>query len=111
MSRPMSPGWPCSWRCSIVPRGASPVGKGNGPRACWRPCGVGQLPALQVASRLATERLDDIRGVVAQLRMHDGMDLHAALSEIIAPFPQPPQIHLDVSQDARPENVAQAQAL
>jgi signal transduction histidine kinase len=76
-----------------------------------RDCGAGQLPALQVASRLATELLDDNRGVVAQLRMHDGMDLHVALSEIVAPFPQPPQIHLDVSQDARPENVAQAEAL
>jgi signal transduction histidine kinase len=73
--------------------------------------GAAQLPALQVASRLATELLDDIRAVVAQLRMHDGMDLHQALSEIVAPFPQPPQIHLEVSQDARPENVAQAEAL
>jgi signal transduction histidine kinase len=76
-----------------------------------RNCGAGQLPALEVASRLATELLDDIRGVVAQLRMHDGMDLHHALSEIVAPFPQPPQIHLEVSQDARPDNVAQAEAL
>jgi len=76
-----------------------------------RDCGAGQLRALQVASRMATELLDDIRGVVAQLRMHDGMDLHDALSEIIAPFPQPPHIHLDMSQDARPENVAQAEAL
>jgi signal transduction histidine kinase len=76
-----------------------------------RDCGAGQLGTVHVASRLTTELLDDIRAVVAQLRMHDGMDLHVALSEIVAPFPQPPRIHLDLSQDARPDSVMQAEAL
>lgn len=76
-----------------------------------RNCGAGLLPAVQVASRMATELLDDIRGVVAQLRLHDGMDLRDALNEIIAPFPRPLQIHLDLSDDARPDSVAQAEAL
>ena len=34
-------------------------------------------PAIKVASQLATELLDDIRGVVAQIRQHDGLDLRA----------------------------------
>jgi len=76
-----------------------------------RNCETGLLPPVQVASRLAAELLDDIRGVVAQLRMHDGMDLRDALHEIVAPFPQPLQIHLDVSDNARPDSVAQAEAL
>jgi signal transduction histidine kinase len=76
-----------------------------------RNCETGLVPPVQVASRLATELLDDIRGVVAQLRLHDGMDLRDALTEIVAPFPQPLQIHLDVSDSARLDSVAQAEAL
>ena len=34
---------------------------------------------MKVASQLATELLDDIRGVVAQIRQHDGLDMRQAL--------------------------------
>ena len=63
-----------------------------------------------MASQLATELLDDIRGVVAQIRQHDGLDLRQALTQLIAPLPSP-RIHLDVGDDARVDNVAQAETL
>jgi len=66
--------------------------------------------SVKVASQLATELLDDIRGVVAQIRQHDGLDLRQALSQLIAPLPSP-RIHLDLRDDARVDSVAQAEAL
>lgn len=65
---------------------------------------------VKVASQLATELLDDIRGVVAQIRQHDGLDLRQALTQLIAPLPSP-RIHLHVADDARVDNVAQAETL
>jgi signal transduction histidine kinase len=67
-------------------------------------------PAIKVASQLATELLDDIRGVVAQIRQHDGLDLRQALAQLIAPLPSP-RIHLSVADDARVDSVAQAETL
>lgn len=67
-------------------------------------------PQIKVASQLTTELLDDIRGVVAQIRQHDGLDLRQAFTQLIAPLPSP-RIHLDVSDDARVDSVAQAEAL
>ena len=65
---------------------------------------------IKMASQLATELLDDIRGVVAQIRQHDGLDLRQALAQLIAPLPTP-RIHLDVAEDARVDSVAQAETL
>jgi signal transduction histidine kinase len=70
----------------------------------------GAHPQIKVASQLATELLDDIRGVVAQIRQHDGLDLRQALMQLIAHLPSP-RIHLDVGADARVDNVAQAETL
>jgi signal transduction histidine kinase len=70
----------------------------------------GGAPALDTAAQLATELLSDIRGVVAQIRQHDGLDVRAALTQLIAPLPAP-RIHLTVSDDARVASVAQAEAL
>jgi len=66
--------------------------------------------SIKVASQLATELLDDIRGVVAQIRQHDGLDLRQALTQLIAALPAP-RIHLTVADDARVDNVAQAETL
>jgi len=66
--------------------------------------------SVKVASQLATELLDDIRGVVAQIRQHDGLDLRQALTQLIAPLPTP-RIHLSVADDARVDSVAQAETL
>ena len=66
--------------------------------------------SVKVVSQLATELLDDIRGVVSQIRQHDGLDMRQALEQLIAPLPSP-QIHLDVHADARVDSVAQADTL
>ena len=71
---------------------------------------LGPQPQVKVASQLATELLDDIRGVVAQIRQHDGLDLRQALTQLIAPLPTP-RIHLSVAEDARVDSVAQAETL
>jgi signal transduction histidine kinase len=68
-------------------------------------------PNVDTAAQLATELLSDIRGVVAAIRQHDGMDIRVALSQLIAPLPAPPQIHLEIHEDARVASVAQAEAL
>jgi signal transduction histidine kinase len=70
----------------------------------------GAQPSVKVASQLATELLDDIRGVVAQIRQHDGLDMRQALTQLIAPLPSP-RIHLDIGADARLDSVAQAETL
>ena len=69
-----------------------------------------EQPSIRVASQLATELLDDIRGVVAQIRQHDGLDLRQALAQLIAPLPSP-RIHLAAADDARVDNAAQAETL
>jgi signal transduction histidine kinase len=66
--------------------------------------------ALAVSARLAHELLDDLRAVVTQLRMHDGIDVRHALAQLVEPLPRP-QVHLDLADDARVSNVAQAEAL
>ncbi|HEU5134991.1 MAG TPA: sensor histidine kinase [Steroidobacteraceae bacterium] len=66
--------------------------------------------SVKVVSQLATELLDDIRGVVTQIRQHDGLDIRRALELLIAPLPAP-RIHLDVHADARVDSVAQADTL
>jgi signal transduction histidine kinase len=71
---------------------------------------AGGAPNVDVAAQLATELLADIRAVVAQIRQHDGMDVRAALEQLVAPLPSP-RIHLQVSDDARVGSAAQAEAL
>ncbi len=68
-------------------------------------------PNVDTAAQLATELLADIRGVVAQIRQHDGLDIRAALAQLIAPLPAPPIIHLKIDDDARLASVAQAETL
>jgi signal transduction histidine kinase len=71
----------------------------------------GSAANVDSAAQLATELLDDIRGVVAQIRQHDGLDIRAALTQLVAPLPAPPRISLEIHDDARVANVAQAEAL
>ena len=71
----------------------------------------GGAPNVDTAAQLATELLADIRGVVAQMRQHDGLDIRVALTQLIAPLPAPPRIHLVIHEDARLASVAQAEAL
>jgi len=63
------------------------------------------------AAQLATELLTDIRGVVAQIRQHDGLDIRDALKQLVAHLPAPPHIHLAIQEEARADSVAQAETL
>ncbi|WP_026802551.1 sensor histidine kinase [Arenimonas oryziterrae] len=65
---------------------------------------------VALCAQLADELLADIRGVVQQMRLHDGMDLRSALVALAAPFPKP-QVHLELAPDARVADLAQAEAV
>ena len=67
-------------------------------------------PAVGIASTLAAELLDDLRAVVGQLRRHEGLDLKRAIEELAAPLPRP-KVHIEIGDDTRIDDVAQAQAL
>jgi signal transduction histidine kinase len=68
------------------------------------------LEPVALCARLADELLADIRGVVQQMRLHDGLDLRNAVHALAAPFPTP-RVHLDLAEDARVVDVAQAEAV
>ena len=63
-----------------------------------------------IAGVLADELLDDIRGVVGELRNAEGIDLRTALFALATPFP-PGQVVVDVADDLRLDDLAQAEAL
>ena len=65
---------------------------------------------VALSAQLADELLGDIRGVVRQLRLHEGMALEAAIRQLAAPLPRP-RVHVAVAPDARVESVAQAEAV
>ncbi len=71
---------------------------------------AGAPPAITTAAALADELLGDIRGVVSQMRQDDGLDLRRALEDLAAPIPRP-KVHLDLADDARVADLAQARAL
>ena len=71
---------------------------------------AGAPPAVLTAASLADELLGDIRGVVSQMRQNDGLDLRRAIEELAAPIPRP-KVHLDLAEDARVDDLGQAQAL
>lgn len=70
----------------------------------------GAPPAVHTAASLADDLLGDIRGVVGQMRHNDGLDLRRAIEELAAPIPRP-KVHLDLTADARVDDLAQAQVL
>lgn len=69
-----------------------------------------QVATVALCSRLTEELLDDLRGVVHQLRLHDGLDLGATLQRLAAPFPRP-RVLLDIDDDARVATLDQAETL
>ncbi|MBK8284789.1 MAG: sensor histidine kinase [Ahniella sp.] len=66
--------------------------------------------AVQMSGQLADELLNDMRAVVQQMREQDGMDLRAAIEELVAPFPRPRAI-IEIAEDARVDTVAKADAI
>ena len=71
---------------------------------------IGANESVALCATLADELLADIRGVVQQMRLHDGMDLRRALEALAAPFPKP-RVHFQLAEAARVADVAQAEAV
>ena len=71
---------------------------------------LGDAASVRVCAQLADELLQDLRGVVQQMRLYDGMDLRTAIERLAAPFPQP-RVHLSIAADARVASVEQAEAV
>ncbi len=71
---------------------------------------VGPRPQVGLCATLADELLADIRGVVQQMRLHDGMDLHEAITALTAPFPRP-RAHVLIDAGARALDFDQAETL
>jgi signal transduction histidine kinase len=67
-------------------------------------------PAARTAVDLAGELLDDLRGVVGQMRRHDGLDMERAIAQLAAPLPRP-RVHVRIAEGTRIDDVVQAQAL
>lgn len=67
-------------------------------------------PSIATCAALADELLADIRGVVQQMRLHDGMDLQTAIEKMAAPFPRP-LLQLAIDENARHAPMQQAEAL
>jgi len=71
---------------------------------------VAEHREFQAARSLVDELLHDIRGVVAQLRHHDGIDLREAFTRLAEPMPFA-QVHVQVDEDARVDDAERAAAL
>jgi len=69
-----------------------------------------QAAMVALCSRLTEELLSDLRGMVHQLRLHDGLDLGATMHRLAAPFPRP-LVVLEIADDARVATLDQAEAL
>ena len=65
---------------------------------------------LSTAVTLADDLLEDLRGVVRQLRAHDGIELGPALARLAEPLPRP-RVRLDIDPDARPARPEHAACL
>ena len=65
---------------------------------------------LALCAQLADELLGDIRGVVQQMRLHDGVDLHELIQRLAAPFPKP-RLHMEMDPGLRVPSLEQAEAV
>lgn len=65
---------------------------------------------IDACTALADELLADIRGVVQQMRLNDGMDLQIAIEKMAAPFPRP-NVLLAIDESAHQVPMQQAEVL
>lgn len=75
--------------------------------ALSRQADLAKYKGIETCTALADELLGDIRGVVQQMRLHDGMNLHNAIEKMAAPFPRP---HLQLAIDGTASYVPVQQA-
>jgi signal transduction histidine kinase len=79
-------------------------------RALQRQPALAHDEQLALCARLADELLADIRGVVQQMRLHDGVELDELLHRLAAPFPKP-QLHVELDEGLRVPSLEQAEAV
>lgn len=65
---------------------------------------------LELCRRLADELLSDIRAVVQQMRLHDGVPLRELIERLAAPFPKP-RLRLAMEAGLRVASFEQAEAV
>lgn len=65
---------------------------------------------LALCAQLADELLGDIRGVVQQMRLHDGVELRELIERLAAPFPKP-RLQLEMDAGLRVPSLEQAEAV
>lgn len=65
---------------------------------------------LDLCKQLADELLSDIRAVVQQMRLHDGVPLREMIERLAAPFPKP-RLHLEMEPGLRVASFEQAEAV
>jgi len=65
---------------------------------------------LALCARLADELLGDIRGLVQQMRLHDGVELGELVQRLAAPFPKP-RLHMELDPGLRVPSLEQAEAV
>jgi signal transduction histidine kinase len=71
---------------------------------------IAPFAELQLSAELADDLLQDIRAVVQQLRLYDGLPLHEALSALAAPFPRL-ELDLQLGEDCRRISVPEAETI
>jgi signal transduction histidine kinase len=79
-------------------------------RALQRQPALAEDPQLALCARLADELLSDIRGLVQQMRLHDGVELGELVQRLAAPFPKP-RLHLELEEGLRVPSLEQAEAV
>ena len=79
-------------------------------RALQRRPALAEDAQLALCARLADELLADIRGVVQQMRLHDGVELGELVQRLAAPFPKP-RLHLQLEPGLRVPSLEQAEAV
>jgi signal transduction histidine kinase len=79
-------------------------------RALQRQPALAHDEQLALCARLADELLTDIRGVVQQMRLHDGVELRELLQRLAAPFPKP-RLHVELDEGLRVPSLEQAEAV
>lgn len=79
-------------------------------RALARNPALADVPEVDTCAQLADELLGDIREVVRQMRVHDGMNLRNAIEQIAQAMPKP-RAHIEVGAEASVGNALQAEAL
>jgi len=65
---------------------------------------------LALCAQLADELLGDIRGLVQQMRLHDGVELGELVQRLATPFPKP-RLHLELDPGLRVPSIEQAEAV